>query len=116
MRLLLAVVVGVAAFASIAACSKFDAALGQRQAIVQFTPNASVADRLAVRAACAKVPDVHPVALPSGVPVATALHQLVYQVNQASDGDIARLGSCLAKFGSLVAGMNLHDSSDDGGA
>ena len=48
----------VAAAAALAGCSQFDAALGQRQAIVTFRPNTPVSQRLAVRSACGKVPDV----------------------------------------------------------
>jgi hypothetical protein len=42
------------------------------------------------------------------------LEQLVYQVNQASDADIALLQECLAKYPSVVVGVSLQDSSDEG--
>ena len=38
---------------------------------------------------------------------------MVYQINQASDADIALLETCLAKFPS-VAGVTLQDSADEG--
>jgi hypothetical protein len=44
--------------------------------------------------------------------MASAVSEIVYQVNNAGPADIARLSECLAKFPS-VAGMNLQDSSDD---
>jgi hypothetical protein len=39
--------------------------------------------------------------------------QVVYQINQASDADVALLEECLAKFRS-VQGVSLQDSSDEG--
>lgn len=42
-----------------------------------------------------------------------ALAQVVYQINQASDADVALLEKCLAKF-PTVAGVTLQDSSDEG--
>jgi hypothetical protein len=41
------------------------------------------------------------------------MQQLTYQVNQASDADVAKLEKCLAKF-PVVAGVTLQDSSDEG--
>jgi len=38
---------------------------------------------------------------------------VVYQINKASDADVALLQECLTKFPS-VAGVTLQDSSDDG--
>jgi hypothetical protein len=111
-RLLIAGTV-VAVVTAIAGCSQFDAALGQRQAIVTFTDNATLAQRLAVRTACAKVPNVTPQPLPNNMNEPYALVQVVYQINQASDADIALLQECLAKFRSVV-GVSLQDSSDEG--
>ena len=42
-----------------------------------------------------------------------ALDQVIYQINQASDADVALLEKCLAKYPS-VAGVTLQDSSDEG--
>lgn len=100
--------------AGIAGCSKFDAALGQQQALVTFRTGASNAARLRVRADCAKVPEVSATPLPHGISLTYALEQVVYQINNASDADIARLQECLQKFPSVVAGVTLQDSSDDG--
>jgi hypothetical protein len=99
--------------AGVAGCSKFDAALGQQQAIVTFKPNVSNAMRLKVRATCAKLPDVVNTPIPSGIPLSYALSELTYQINNASDADIARLSECLENF-PAVAGVTLQDSSDDG--
>lgn len=94
-------------------CAQFDAALGQRQAIVSFRDGTSVAQKLAVRKACAKAPAVTPQALPSDLNSPYALQQLTYQVNQASDAQVAQLEKCLAKYPSVV-GVTLQDSSDEG--
>jgi hypothetical protein len=104
----------VAAAAMLAGCSQFDAALGQRQAIVTFTDSATLAQRLAVRAACAKTPNVTPQALPSNMNSPYALEQVVYTVTNASDADIALLNKCLNKYPSVVQGMTLQDASDEG--
>jgi hypothetical protein len=112
-RRLLAAGTVIAAAAVLAGCSQFDAALGQRQAIVTFNPDTTVTQRLAVRAACAKTPNVTPQPLPKNMNSPYALEQVVYQINQASDADVALLQECLTKFPS-VAGVTLQDSSDEG--
>jgi hypothetical protein len=104
----------LAVAAALAGCSRFDAALGQRQAIVSFRAGTPVSQRLAVRSACAKVPAVTPQPLPSDLSSPYALQQLTFQISHASDADVAQLETCLAKFPS-VAGMTLQDSSDTGG-
>ncbi len=111
-RLLVAGTV-IAAAAALAGCSRFDAALGQRQAVVTFSDNATLAQRLVVRTACAKTPNVTPQPLPSDMNSPYALEQVVYQINQASDADIALLEKCLAKFPTVV-GVTLQDSADEG--
>ena len=64
-RRLLGAVAVAGAVAVLAGCAKFDAALGQRQAVVTFSDSSTLAQRLAVRTACAKTPDVVPQPLPS---------------------------------------------------
>ena len=111
-RLLLAGTV-VAAMTVLAGCSRFDAALGQRQLVVTFNPGTTVAQRMAVRAACAKTPNVTPQPLPSNTNSPYSLEQVIYQINKASDADVALLEKCLTKFSS-VAGVTLQDSADQG--
>ena len=96
---------------ALAGCSQFDAALGQRQAVVTFTAGATLAQRLAVRSACAKTPNVTPQPLPSNLNSPYALERVIYQINQASDADVALLEKCLARFPS-EAGVTLRDSAD----
>ncbi|HWN00966.1 MAG TPA: hypothetical protein VNO54_28275 [Streptosporangiaceae bacterium] len=99
---------------TLAGCSQFNAALGQRQAVVTFRPHTPVSQRLAVRSACGKVPEVMAQPVPSNLDSPYALQQLTFRVDHASDADIARLEKCLAKFPSVV-GITLQDSSDMGG-
>ena len=103
----------IAAATALVGCSQFDAALGQREAVVTFTDAATLAQRMAVRTACAKTPNVTLQPLPSNMKSPYALAQVVYQINQASDADVALLEKCLAKF-PTVAGVTLQDSSDEG--
>ena len=112
-RRLLVAGTAVVVVAALAGCSQFDAALGQRQAVVTFNPGTTVAQRMAVRAACAKTPNVTPQPLPSDMNSPYALEQVIYQINQASNADVALLEKCLAKFPS-VAGVTLQDSADQG--
>ena len=102
------------AAAALAGCSQFDAALGQRQAVVTFITGTPVSQRLVVRSTCAKVPAVIPQPLPSDLNSPYALQQLIFRIDHASDADIAKLEVCLAKF-PAVAGVSLQDSSDQGG-
>jgi hypothetical protein len=103
----------LAAAAALAGCSQFDAALGQRQAIVTFQAHTPVSQRLAVRSACAKVPAVAAQPLPPDLNSPYALQQLTFQINKASDAEVAQLETCLAKFPAVV-GVVLQDSSDEG--
>ena len=113
-RRLLAAGAALAALSALGGCSQFDSALGQRQAVVTFRDGTSLQQRMAVRAACAKTPAVTPQPLPSHTNSPHALEQVIYQVNKASDADVALLEECLSKFPS-VTGVTLQDSSDQGG-
>jgi len=111
--LAVAVAVGVAAPA-LAGCAKFDAALGQQQAIVSFRDGTPLAQKLTVRTACAKAPDVVAAPLPPDLSSSPyALEQVTYQIDKASDAEVARLEECLNKYPSVV-GVTLQDSADDG--
>ena len=108
-----AVVLGLTGVLGVTGCSQFDKALGQQQALVSFKDGTPVSVRLHVRAACAKLPNVAAAAIPPGVPLTSAVAEIIYQIDpSASPADIARLQECLARFPS-VQGMNLQDSSDD---
>ena len=108
------VVAVTAAAVALAGCSQFDAALGQRQAVVAFRPGTPVSQRLAVRSACAKVPEVKAPPVPSDLNSPYALQELTFRIDHATNADVARLEKCLARFPSVV-GVTLQDSSDMGG-
>ena len=107
-------VTAAVAVAALAGCSQFDAALGQRQAIVSFRPGTPLSQRLTVRSACAKVPAVKAQPLPSDLNSPYALQQVTFRIDHATDADVARLETCLTKFPAVV-GITLQDSSDMGG-
>jgi len=113
-RRLAGVGAALAVATALAGCSQFDAALGQRQAIVSFHAGTPLSQRLAVRSACGKGPAVTAQPLPSDLSSPYALHQLTFQVTHATDAEIAQLQQCVQRFPS-VAGMTLQDSSDQGG-
>ena len=100
--------------ATLAGCSQFDSALGQRQAVVSFRTGTPLSQRLAVRSTCAKVPAVKAQPLPSDLSSPYALQQVTFRIDHASNADIAQLETCLAKF-RAVAGVTLQDSTDMGG-
>ncbi len=96
-----------------AGCAKFDAALGQQWATVNFKPNTSTATLLKVRAACSRVPNARPEALPKVRSTANMIYALTYRTDNASDADLAELQQCLQRFPS-VAGIDFEDSGDAG--
>jgi hypothetical protein len=102
------------ALAALGGCSQFDAALGQRQAVVSFRPGTPLSQRLTVRSTCAKVPAVKAQPLPADLNSPYALQQVTYRIDHATNADIARLQTCLDKF-PAVAGVTLQDSTDMGG-
>jgi len=113
-RPLAAALAVAAAATALAGCAKFDAALGQQQAIVSFRDGTPLAQKLTVRTSCAKAPDVVAAPLPPNLNSSPyALQQVTYQIDKASDADVARLQECLTKFPSVV-GVTLQDSGDEG--
>jgi hypothetical protein len=112
-RVVLAAVAGASVICA-TGCSQFNQALGQQEALVSFKDGTPSSERLAVRAACGKLPNVTATPLPSGVPLTVSLSQVTYRVDHASNADKARLQVCLSKYPS-VAGMTFQDSSDIGG-
>jgi hypothetical protein len=96
---------------ALASCAKFDAALGQRWAVVHFASDTPVATLLKVRAACSHVPNVHAERLPKVRNAATMIYALRYQTDNANDANLAALQICLRRFPS-VAGIDFEDSSN----
>jgi hypothetical protein len=100
------------AVGGVAGCAKFDAALGQQQAIVSFKSGATISQRIAVRATCGKLPEVTVSSLPDLKKYPYALEEVTFGVNKASDSQVANLEKCLNRF-PVVQGITLQDSSDD---
>lgn len=115
MRVLPPVVIASAALCAlgVTGCSQFDKALGQQRAVVSFKAAAPTSARLHVRAACGKLPNVHPAPIARNVRLSAALGEVVFQINKAGPADIARLQECLQKYPE-VAGIDIRDASDNG--
>jgi hypothetical protein len=96
-----------------AGCSKFDAALGQRWATVNFKANTSIATLLKVRATCSHIPNVRAEPLPRKQTPATMMYALTYRTDNASDANLAQLQECVSRFPS-VAGIQFGDAGDAG--
>lgn len=103
----------ITAPALLAGCAKFDAALGQQWAVVQFKPDTPVATLLEVRAACSHVPNVRPEALPKVATELNMMYAVQYRTDNASNANLAVFQECLQKFPS-VAGISFQDSGDSG--
>ena len=97
-----------------AGCSKFDAALGQQWATVNFKPDTTVATMLKVRSACSHIPNVRAEALPRQQNAVTMAGGITYRTDNASDANLAQLQQCLQRYPS-VAGIDFEDSGDAGG-
>src|SRR5512140_830880 len=82
-----AAVVAAVGVAALAGCSQFDAALGQRQAVVSFRPGTPLSQRLTVRSTCAKVPAVKAQPLPTDLNSPYALQQVTFRIDHATDAD-----------------------------
>jgi hypothetical protein len=102
--------------AALTGCAKFDAALGQQWATVNFNSNTPVATILKVRTTCSHIPNVQAEALPPKRErtAADMMYAVTYRTNNASDANLAQLQKCLQRFKS-VAGIDFEDSGSDGG-
>jgi hypothetical protein len=107
-----AVAAAVAALALAAGgCAKFDAALGQQEAVIQFKQGTPDATRLKVRAACSHIAGLKPEPLPTDHIASDQLNNVRYQVGNASDAQQARLQQCVSRFPS-VAGIEFSSPND----
>jgi hypothetical protein len=98
----------------IAGCAKFNAALGQQWATVDFKPNTPPATVLMVRSACNHIPNVQAEAMPRQEDPETLMYSVTYRTSNASDANLAQLQECLQRYPS-VQGIDFEDSGDDGG-
>jgi hypothetical protein len=106
--------IALAGLAGLAGCSKFDAALGQQWATVDFKANTSEATVLQVRTACSHIPNVQAEALPAQVNANTVQYSVTYRTDNASNANLAQLQECLQRYPS-VAGIDFEDSGSEGG-
>lgn len=98
---------------ALASCAKFDAALGQQWAVVQFKSDTSVATLLKVRTACSHVPNVQAESLPKVRSAMNMVYALQYRTDKATNANLASLQECLQRFPS-VTGIDFEDSGDSG--
>lgn len=96
---------------AVSGCAKFDAALGQQEAVVQFKNGTTNTTRLHVRAACSHIPQATPEALPTDHKASDLLYDVIYQVDNASNAQIAELEQCLQKYPSVV-GIDIQTPGD----
>jgi hypothetical protein len=96
---------------AVTGCAKFDAALGQQEAVVQFRNGTTNATRLQVRAACSHIPQARPEALPTDHKASDLLYDVIYRVDNASNAQIAELEQCLQKYPSVV-GIDIQTPGD----
>ena len=97
--------------ATFTGCAKFDAALGQQEAVVQFKNGTPDSTRLHVRTACSHVPQATPEALPTDHRASDLLYNVRYRVDNASNAQIAELEQCLQKYPSVV-GIDIQTPGD----
>jgi hypothetical protein len=102
-----------AVLAGAGGCAKFDSALGQRWAVVQFAAGTPVSTQLRVRAACSHIPGVTAEPLPSRRDQATMSGAVRYRTDNASDASLARLQQCVQRF-RPVTGIDFEDSGSQG--
>jgi hypothetical protein len=95
-------VAAVLALTLAAGCSSFDKAFGNQQAVVQFQAETPIPVMLKVRASCSHVPAAIPERIPRHALAVQMQDDIVYQVSNASDADLARLQQCLQHFPSVV--------------
>ncbi|HEY6277888.1 MAG TPA: hypothetical protein VIX86_16335 [Streptosporangiaceae bacterium] len=101
-RAAMAAALAALALLTVTGCASFDKAFGQQEAVVQFKAQTPNSVRLKVRAACSHLPNAVPEPLPTDHLASDVLNDVRYQVNNASDGDLAKLDQCLQRFPSVT--------------
>jgi hypothetical protein len=85
-----------------AGCTTFDRTFGQQEAVVHFQPQTPNSVRLKVRASCSHVPQAIPEPLPTDHMALDLAYDVRYRIDNASDGNLAKLQRCLQRFPSVV--------------
>ena len=107
-------ITAVAAVLCLAAtgCGAFDRAFGKQEAVVQFQPNTPASTMLKARAACSHLAGAHAEPIPKHVLAVDLPDDIRYEVDSASDAQLARLQQCLERFPSVV-GIEFSSPSGD---
>src|SRR5262249_62028257 len=87
---------------------------GGPRPVVRSNAATRVSPRPPARSACARVPEGRAPPVPADLNSPYALQQLTFRIDHATNADVARLETGLARFPSVV-GVTLQDSSDMGG-
>lgn len=106
----LAAAVIVAALAAGTSGCAAASALKYREAVVQFAPDATLAQRAAARAACSHIPNATPEPMPTSGKASQLLNNVRYRIDDANDRDLAALYRCLTEQ-PKVRGVDIPDTS-----
>ncbi len=87
---------------ALAGCGQLGQNITKREVVVHFRPDATPAQHLAARAACAELPHATPEPLPKGTLPSEQLNNVRFRVDNASDRDLLALYSCLQKQPGVV--------------
>jgi hypothetical protein len=110
-RAAVASVVIAAAACSATGCAKFNSALGKQEAVVAFRPGTTQDAMMKIRSACSGLAGATPEPVPTAANATTGQYDVRFQIDQASDADIARLTKCLSDF-RAVQGVNLEQQGN----
>ncbi len=102
-----------AALLGLAGCGKMDAALDKQWMVVDFSPNATTADALHVRAACGHIQNTPPLPLPPKNSVLNVMYGVRYDTTNSTPANLAELQICLGKFKSVL-GVDPENTGDEG--
>jgi hypothetical protein len=101
-RLAVLLLAGVIALPLVAGCGSYATKLRQAEAVAVFAPNATVAQRLAARAACSHLQNVVPEPLATSGRKSDQVYGVRFRIDHASGQDLARLTECLQKQPGVV--------------
>ena len=90
---------------------KYSKALGRQEWVVIFKPGATQQEHREVLAECTGIPHVDPEPMGDGTMVSELASNVRFEVDKASDADLAKLSGCLGqdKFASFVKSYDPTD-------
>ena len=92
-------------------CGAYGAALRQREAVVYFANDATLAQHEAARTACTGYPNATPEPVPSSRYKSDQVADVRFRIDNASDADLAKLFGCLQKQPGVI-GVNIPDKGN----